>query len=70
MTKGAKLLKQIRSEKNLTQSDIEKFTHIPRSTIACIESVEGYKTSVPTAKTLGEFLNIKWYLFFEEGSDE
>lgn len=70
MTKGSELIKKLRTEKNLTQSDVEKYTKVPRSTIACIESVEGYNTSVSTAKTLADFFDIDWYLFFEEGSDK
>ena len=70
MTKGAILIKQLRAERNLTQSDVERGTNIPRSTIACIESIKGYNTSVPTAKALGKFFGIDWYLFFEEGGDK
>lgn len=64
MTKGAIQLKQFRAERGLTQEDVEKATGIPRSTIACIESLEKYKTSVTTAKKLGEYTNIPWCLFF------
>ena len=52
-----------------SRRDVEKATGIPRSTIACIESLENYTTSVPTAKKLGEFINIPWCLFFTDGGD-
>lgn len=67
MTIGAEMLKRYRTEKELTQSEVEKATGIPRSTIACIESMESYTTSVPTAKILGNYLNIPWCLFFTGG---
>ena len=70
MTKGSTMLKQFRTERGLTQEDVEKATGIPRSTIACIESSETYTTSVPTAKKLGEYINAPWCLFFTDGGDE
>lgn len=69
MTIGSARLKQFRMEYGLTQDDVEKATGIPRSTIACIESVETYTTSVPTAKKLGEYIHIPWCLFFTEGGE-
>lgn len=69
MTKGSMKLKQFRVERGLTQEQVEKATGVPRSTIACIESVETYTTSVPTAKKLGEYINIPWCLFFTDGGD-
>lgn len=69
MTKGSTMLKEFRVEKGLTQEQVEKATGIPRSTIACIESSESYTTSVPTAKKLGEFINIPWCYFFTDGGD-
>lgn len=70
MTKGSTMLKQFRAERGLTQEAVEKATGIPRSTIACIESLETYTTSVPTAKKLGEYIGIPWCLFFSDGGDE
>lgn len=70
MTKGSEILKKFRQEKGLTQADVEKATGVPRSTIACVESLESYTTSVPTAKTLGRYINVPWFLFFVEGGDE
>lgn len=69
MTKGSQILKKFRLAKGLTQTDVEKATGVPRSTIACIESLETYTTSVTTAKTLGKYVNIPWFLFFVEGGD-
>ena len=70
MTKGSIYLKQFRHEKSLTQEDVEQATGIPRSTLACIESVESYNTSVATAKKLGDYLDIPWCLFFVDGGDD
>lgn len=70
MTKGAVQLKQFRRENGLTQEDVEKATGIPRSTLACIESLEKYNTSVITAKKLGEYLSIPWCLFFVDGGED
>lgn len=70
MTKGSAMLKQFRTERGLTQEQVEKETGIPRSTIACIESSESYTTSVPTAKKLGEYINAPWCLFFTEGGED
>lgn len=70
MTKGSIYLKQFRRENDLTQEDVEKATGIPRSTLACIESLGTYNTSVATAKKLGEYVGIPWCLFFVDGGDE
>ena len=69
MTKGSLYLKQFRRDNNLTQEDVEKATGIPRSTLACIESLETYNTSVATAKKLGEYIGIPWCLFFVDGGE-
>ena len=70
MTKGSTMLKQFRADNGLTHGDIERATGVPRSTIACIESVETYTTSVQTAKKLGEYIRVPWCLFFENGGDD
>lgn len=70
MTKGSTKLREFRVEKGLTQEQVERATGIPRSTIACIESVESYTTSVPTAKKLGEYIGIPWCLFFTDGGED
>ena len=70
MTKGSIYLKNFRREKGLTQDDVEKATGIPRSTLACIEALPTYNTSVATAKKLGEYMGIPWCLFFVDGGDE
>ena len=69
MTKGSMMLREFRAGKGLTQEDVEKATGVPRSTIACIESVGTYTTSVPTAKKLGEYINVPWCWFFMDGGD-
>ena len=70
MTKGSEHLKQFRRENGLTQEDVEKATGVPRSTLACIESLEKYNTSVATAKKLGEYIGIPWCLFFVDGGED
>ena len=65
MTKGIRVLKKYRFEKDLTQQEFCDKFNFNRSTIASIESGIN-RPKIATAKKLSDVLGIHWSLFFEE----
>lgn len=61
-------LKELRTEKNLTQQELAEQIHCVRTVIANIERGTA-QPSIATAKALGEVLGVNWWEFFEEGSE-
>lgn len=57
-------LKDLRTEKGLTQEELAKETGVLRTTICMIEIGEN-KPSVQLAMKLGEVFNVDWKGFFE-----
>ncbi|OXS69872.1 helix-turn-helix transcriptional regulator [Priestia filamentosa] len=62
-------LKDIRMEKDLTQSKVAEKANIERAYYTMIE-LGARKPSVTVAKSIARVLNFNWTLFFEEKSNE
>lgn len=62
-------LKDIRSERGLTQYEVAEKAKVERSYYTMIET--GARTpSVPVAKSIGQTLGFDWTIFFETESNE
>lgn len=57
-------LKELRSDKGLTQEEVAEKCNVLRTTISMIESGIN-NPSVELAKRLGEILNVDWKEFYE-----
>lgn len=58
-------LKEIRTEKGLTQEELATKCGVQRTTVTMIETGEN-KPSVELAKKLASVLDIRWTMFFED----
>lgn len=61
-------LKNLRTEKGMTQSQLADEIKCARTVIANIEGGTA-QPSIATAKALGKALGVNWWEFFEEGDD-